>query len=159
MPDTNTESNKAVEETKAAFALFNEIGIIGQLSRTLFETRLPEGITVPHFTVLNHLVRLGGTPSPLRLAKAFQVPKTSMTNTLAGLEKRGLILMHPNPEDGRSKCVEITEAGKALRENAISALGPDILQMLSHISVKRIQKILPELQAIRSYLDNNRLPD
>ena len=57
--------------TGAYFALFNEIGIIAQLSRALFEARLPEGIHLPQFAVINHMVRLGDGKTPLALARAF----------------------------------------------------------------------------------------
>ncbi len=82
------------------FTLFNEVGIIGQLSGSLFERRLPDGFLVSHFSVLNHLVRLGEGKTPLDLARAFQVPKTTMTHTLAGLEGAGLIRFAPNPRTG-----------------------------------------------------------
>lgn len=59
------------------FRLFNEIGIIGQLSRTLLEARLPPGFVMAQFTVLNHLVRMGDGRTPLAIAQAFQVPKNS----------------------------------------------------------------------------------
>ncbi len=83
------------------FKLFNEIGIIEQLSRSSLEAHLPDGLIAPHFTVLNHLIRVQDGQTPLVLARAFQVPKTSMTHTLGGLESRGLIALKANPEDGR----------------------------------------------------------
>ena len=138
------------------FRLFNEIGIIGQLSRALFEKRLPDGIILPQFSVLNHLVRLGNTPSPLALARAFQVPKTSMTHTLAGLEARGLIEMRPNPEDGRSKLVHLTEAGRAVRNAAIADLTGAMASFVDELGAERIAALVPELERIRVYLDNNR---
>jgi hypothetical protein len=61
------------------FRLFNEIGIIEQLSRARFEARLPKGVLVPHFTVLNHLMRVEDGRTPLELARAFQVPKTTLS--------------------------------------------------------------------------------
>ncbi|MFM7336534.1 MAG: MarR family winged helix-turn-helix transcriptional regulator, partial [Tabrizicola sp.] len=97
------------------FAFFNEVGILAQLSRALFEARLPDGFNLPQFVVLNHLVRVKDGQTPLALARAFQVPKTSMTHSLAVLERHGLIEMRPNARDGRSKCVFLTEAGRAFR--------------------------------------------
>ena len=55
------------------FAFFNEIGIIEQLARNAFERVMPDGLRLPHFSVLNHFVRLGGERSPGELARAFQV--------------------------------------------------------------------------------------
>jgi DNA-binding MarR family transcriptional regulator len=74
--------------TRAIFRLFNEIGIIEQLSRALFEARLPKGVTRPHFSVLNHLMRVADGRTPLELARAFQVPKTTLSHTLAAGEAR-----------------------------------------------------------------------
>ena len=150
MPDGTTST------TGAYFALFNEIGIIAQLSRALFEARLPEGIHLPQFAVINHMVRLGDGKTPLALARAFQVPKTSMTHSLAVLEKHGLIRLEPNPEDGRSKCAFLTEAGRALRDDAIASIEPDMAGMSDQISEERIAALLPELAEIRKYLDQNR---
>ena len=75
------------EQIGPYFAFFNEVGIINQLTTTLLEEALPKGMIAPHFQVLNHLVRLGDGRTPLQMARAFQVPKTSMTHTLSGLEK------------------------------------------------------------------------
>jgi DNA-binding MarR family transcriptional regulator len=142
--------------TATLFALFNEIGIIAQLSGSLFERRLPEGFLVSHFAVLNHLVRLGHGRTPLELARAFQVPKTTMTHTLQGLEKAGLIAFAPNPADGRSKCVLLTEPGRSFRDTAIAALGPDLARLATAIPPARIAEILPVLAEVRVWLDRER---
>ncbi len=83
------------DRTPLYFRLFNEIGIIDQLATTFLESRLPEGLLAPHFTVLNHLVRVKDGRTPLELAMAFQVPKTTMTHQLGVLERRGLVVRGP----------------------------------------------------------------
>ena len=133
-----------------------EIGIVNQLSTALFERRLPEGVLVSHFSVLNHLVRLGDGRTPLAIARAFQVPKTTMTHTLAGLEARGWIRFVPNPADGRSKLVQITEAGRAFRLEAVAAVAPDLAQMAKAVPPDRIAGILSVLGDLRAYLDAER---
>jgi len=138
------------------FELFNEIGIIEQLSRASLEARLPPGLIAPHFTVLNHLTRLGDGRAPIDMARAFQVPKTSLTHTLKGLEDRGLIEMRPNPDDGRSKLVYLTEAGRALRAEAIAALGPDFERIIAAVDVSELAAIIPHLKALRLFLDQDR---
>jgi DNA-binding MarR family transcriptional regulator len=143
-------------ETTRIFALLNEIGIIAQLSRTMMETRLPDGVTMPQFLVLNHMVRLGDGWTPLRLARVFQVPKTSMTNTLAGLEARGLVEMCPNPEDGRSKLVMLTEAGRRFRAAAIEGVAPDLAAIAAHLPSDRIEALMPDLERLRRFLDEAR---
>lgn len=138
------------------FTLFTEVGIIGQLSRALFEARLPEGLLTVHFSIVNHLVRLGDGKTPLDIARAFQVPKTSMTHSLTVLERHGFIQLKPNPKDGRSKLVLLTDKGRTFRESAIAALGPDIAKMAQEIPEEDVTAILPALQMIREYLDANR---
>ncbi|WP_333714198.1 MarR family winged helix-turn-helix transcriptional regulator [Yoonia sp.] len=146
------------EQDMAMFAVFNEIGIINQLGSTLFQARLPDGLQVPHFAVLNHLVRLGDGRTPLSIASAFQVPKTTMTHTLAGLEKRGLITMEPNPTDGRSKVVRLTETGRAARAAAIATMAAPIARIRADLGDEVIFALLPQLQTLRQFLDQNRDP-
>ncbi|MGI1663776.1 MarR family winged helix-turn-helix transcriptional regulator [Palleronia sp. KMU-117] len=148
--------SKPDPNTAIYFALFNEIAIIAQLSGSLFERRLPEGFLVSHFAVLNHLVRLGDGRTPLQIARAFQVPKTTMTHTLQGLEKAGLVAVVPNPKDGRSKCVMLTDAGRAFRDQAITDLGPDIARIAAVIAPGRVADVLPLLGDLRAYLDGER---
>ena len=138
------------------FDVLNEIGIIAQLSRTLLESRLDDGLTQHHFSALNHLVRLGDGRTPLEMAQAFQVPKTSMSHTLAGLEKRELIHMAPNPQDGRGKLIYLTAAGRQLRESAINAITPDIMAMIPQFSAEDANALLPPLRKLRILLDSAR---
>jgi len=138
------------------FRLFNEIGILAQLSRAAFEARLPDGMLVPHFSVLNHLMRVEDGRTPLDLARAFQVPKTTMTHTLSGLEAAGFVEMRPNPEDGRSKQVWITEPGRRFREQSIEALMPDLDALAAEFSEDHIAQLVPKLQAIREWMDDRR---
>ena len=135
------------------FAFFNEIGIIAQLSRAAFEARLPDGLTVPHFSVLNHLIRVADGRTPLELALAFQVPKTSMTNTLAGLESRGLVETRPNPADRRAKRGWLTEKGRRFREEAIAMMVPTLEGFARRFSPDDIGALLPRLAEMRAFLD------
>jgi DNA-binding MarR family transcriptional regulator len=138
------------------FELFTEVGIIAQLSRTMFEGAQADGLTLPQFSVLNHLVRLGDGRAPLDLARAFQTPKASLTNTLAGLEARGLIETRANPADGRSKLVYLTEAGRARRATAIAAVGPELARIHALPGASHAADLLPGLAALRKLLDENR---
>ncbi len=138
------------------FQVFNEIGIIEQLSRTVLEAQLPEGLIAPHFTVLNHLIRVQDGQTPMTMARAFQVPKTSITHTLKVLEGRGLVRLRPNPDDGRSKQVWITAEGRALREGVIARLGPQLGWLVTAFGQDRFAEMLPHLRALRVFLDENR---
>lgn len=140
----------------ALFQVFNEIGIIEQLSRTILEARLPKGLIAPHFSVLNHLIRVADGRTLVEMARAFQVPKTSMTHTVAGLDRHGLVTVRPNPNDGRSKCVWITEEGRALRDGVIADLAPEFAELLDGFDADRLMAILPVLTDLRIFLDEHR---
>jgi len=140
-------------------AFFLEVGILAQLSRAMFEARLPPGFSLPQFTVLNHLVRVKDGRTPLDLARAFQVPKTSMTHSLAVLERHGLVEMRPNARDGRSKRVFLTDAGRNFRAAALEALGPDFAELARRFAVDRLGVALPVLTDLRQTMDRMRDPD
>ena len=150
MPDPTTE---------IWFRLFNEVGIIEQLARSRFEARLPPGFVLAQFTVLNHLIRVRDGQTPLALARAFQVPKTSMTHSLAVLERAGLVRLEANPGDGRSKQVWITQAGRDFRETAIATLSQDIAPIAQSIPVAELSALLPVLERLRKALDAARDSD
>jgi len=138
------------------FRLFNEIGIIGQLSRNMLEARLPPGFVLAQFSVLNHLVRIGDGRTPVAIARAFQVPKTSMTHSLAVLEHAGLIEFRKNPKDGRSKLVHITDGGRKFRQDAIDSLAPDLKRVAAAVPPDHVARLLPDLEVLRKFLDTDR---
>ena len=144
------------DDQKALFQLFNEVAIINQLSSALFQARLPDGLHVSHFSVLNHLTRMGDGRTPLAIAKAFQVPKTTMTHTLAVLEKRGLIEMEKHATDGRSKVVRLTDAGRTAHGAAIGSMAAPLARLAHDLDDQDVLEILPALEKLRSYLDANR---
>ena len=150
MPD------EAKSELPIYFQFFNEIGIIEQLSRAVMEARLPHGFLISHFSVLNHLIRVGDGRTPLAIANAFQVAKTTLTHTLGGLEKHGLIEIRPNPKDGRSKLVFITEKGRTFRLEAIAGIAPDFEEFAKFFPPQQISALVPQLGEIREYLDKRR---
>ena len=138
------------------FQILNEIGIIAQLSQTIFERVMPPGMTLPQFTVLNHFARLGGTRSPAELASAFQITRATMTSTLQRLEGKGLVSVAPDPADGRSKRVALTEAGLAMRQLCISALEPELARLEARDAGAGASTLLDELVRLRLHLDGSR---
>jgi DNA-binding MarR family transcriptional regulator len=143
------------ESDPPLFALLNEIGIIEQLARNRFERAQPDGLRVPHFAVLNHLVRLGDGRAPHQLARAFELGRPAMTNTLQRLEERGFIRLEPDPRDARAKRVFLTEAGRARREAAVAEVAADLAALEAAAGVEAAP-LLPALRAIRAAFDRAR---
>jgi DNA-binding MarR family transcriptional regulator len=144
------------DSAPTAFAVFNEIGIVAQLSRALFEARLPDGVLVSHWSVLYHLVRVADGRTPLDLARAFQVPKTTMSHTVAVLAARGWVDLRPNPRDGRSKTVWLTPSGRAFRDQGIEDVGQDLAALQADLPDGLFEELLPRLSALRAVLDRAR---
>ena len=64
-----------------------EIGIMSQLLSARFERTRPGGLNEAQFTVLHHFARQNLAEStPTKLARAFQLSKGALTNTLQRLE-------------------------------------------------------------------------
>jgi DNA-binding MarR family transcriptional regulator len=142
--------------TRLYFQMFNEIGIISQLSSNRLERVLPAGMSIAQFSLLNHLVRLGGAWAPSRLARAFQVTKGAMTNTMQRLEAQGLIRIAPDPEDARGKLVEITDSGRKMRDKCVRATGEVMADIVRLVPADDVRAALPLLEHLRKTLDENR---
>ena len=106
-------------------AFFTDISIIEQLVRTLMERRLPTGLSMAGFGLINHMVRTGQeTASPGALARALQVTRGAITGVLHKLTAEGFVTLEPDPRDGRGKKVRLTPQGLAAREPAMSWNAP-----------------------------------
>jgi DNA-binding MarR family transcriptional regulator len=138
------------------FRLFNEIGIIDQLATALFQARLPEGLLVSHFAVVNHLARGRDGASPQDIARAFQVPKATMSHTLSVLGRHGLVELRPHDRDGRMKTVWLTAAGRRFRAEAIAALTPDMDRVAAAFGRDWAEETVHRLEALRVWLDADR---
>lgn len=157
--ETSPPPSDASEGSAFWFQLFNEIGIISQLSTSVLENALPDGLKAADFRVLNHFMRLGGPRTPVQLARSFQVTKGTMTHTIQKMSGLGLITIVPHGDDGRSKWVDITQAGRDAHAKALARLGPDMESVFSrlHPTVKEeLHAALPALAALRNVLDKAR---
>lgn len=142
------------DATSAGFAFFNEIGIIEQLSRNVFERVLPDGLSLAGFAVLNHFVRLQKeSDSPAKLAATLQVTKGAMTNTLQRLEALGCVAIAPSIDDGRVKLVRLTGQGRILRDDCIERLAPLLAQLFQAIDPAELIAVTPTLAKVRAILD------
>jgi DNA-binding MarR family transcriptional regulator len=143
-------------ELEDAYRFFNEIGIIAQLSANQMQRTLPHNLTLSQFSVLNWFSRVDAKASPGRLARAFQVSKGAMTNTLHKLSDKEFITIEEDPDSGRSKIVRMTPAGANARKAAIAASHPLLEDFLDRFDQNQITELLPLLQDIRSHLDRLR---
>jgi DNA-binding MarR family transcriptional regulator len=144
------------QDTTGLFRFFNEIAIVAQLSGSAFEKAMPEGMTFPQFAVLNHLMRVGGQRTPVQIASAMQVTKGTMTNTLQHLDRAGFVSTTPDATDGRSKRIDITEAGRSMHRDAIASIAPLLTDLAAIFPSKRVAEALHLLEDVRKELDGRR---
>lgn len=143
------------EDTNSlAVSLFSEIIAADQLLKSRLGKALPKGMEISHFSVLNHLLHVGGERSPAQLADTFHVTRGAITNTLAKLEWAGYVHIRPDWDDARRKMVAISPAGRQAREHAISAIMPMIRSMVETVGADDLRTALPVLRALRRELEN-----
>ncbi len=104
-------------------ALFGRLKrLTDHLSREMEQTFLRHGLNQPSFDMLAAL-RRSGPPyalSPGDLLASMMVTSGTMTNRIDRLVEAGLVERRPNPDDGRSALVALTDAGFA-RADAVVA--------------------------------------
>ena len=93
------------------------------LMARLNELLEPFGLTFPRYEVLMLLHFSGKGSLPVgKIGERLQVHRTSITNSLDGLEKTGLVRRVPHQSDGRAVLAEITESGRETAEHATESL-------------------------------------
>lgn len=130
------------------------MGLLGRLGRLQAHLiREIEAVLASHglnrasFDVLATL-RRAGSPfrlSPGDLLAATMVTSGTMTNRIDQLVKQGLVARLPNPEDGRSVLIGLTEAGLALVDRAVTdhvANQHRLTAMLEHEEFRQLDALL-----------------
>jgi DNA-binding MarR family transcriptional regulator len=138
-----------------AVALFGELFMADQLARNRISKVLPKGMELSHFSVLNHLARVGEERTPAQLARAFHVTRGAMTNTLARLEWAGHIHIRPDWEDARRKLVVISPSGRAARDAAVATVVPLIGEVVQALGTERVRALLSVLRELRVRLEGD----
>jgi DNA-binding MarR family transcriptional regulator len=71
----------------------------------------PHGLTVTQYGLLGYLSRLDGISIGVLAEKMIMDP-TTLTRNLKPLERRGLVVQVPDPEDKRSRRLGLTALGR-----------------------------------------------
>ncbi|MCU1527213.1 MAG: hypothetical protein JWP75_976 [Frondihabitans sp.] len=107
--------------TDIAERLITATGQIRRALRRADETSAGLGgqgnLTLSQESVMGHLLR-GGAKSTADLARIEGVRPQSMGLTVGGLEDLGFVAKTPDPEDARRSLVDLTDLGRASREQA-----------------------------------------
>lgn len=88
------------------------------LARRFDEALRPLGLTNGQFSLLMSLNR----PEPAGMggvANLLAMDRTTLTAALKPLERRGLLVVAPDPKDGRARVLSLTPDGRALLAQAL----------------------------------------
>ena len=115
--------------------------VLGQLDEIL----KPHGLTFARYEALVLLTfsRAGSLPMG-KIGERLQVHPTSITSTIDRLEKAGLVVRRPHPDDGRAVLAEITPAGREVVETATRDLvsADFALGALTEEQLHRVSEVL-----------------
>ena len=142
---------------RLATEVFLNLGVLTGAVRSAVEGILAES-GLPSMAAFNVLSVLAGDPAPLRpsvVASRMMVTRATITGLLDSLARRGLVRRLASADDGRTRPVTITPAGRRIAERLVpemhrferavmSALGRDELEALLDV-VARLQRRTAEL--------------
>jgi MarR family transcriptional regulator, transcriptional regulator for hemolysin len=90
-----------------------------RLVREAFDARLkPLDLNLTQASLLAYVAEFGAI-TQTRLAEKMGTGRASMGTVVDGLEKRGLIERHPDPDDRRVWLIDITDNGRELAERVV----------------------------------------
>jgi DNA-binding MarR family transcriptional regulator len=120
------------------------------LMARLNELLEPFELTFPRYEALMllYLSRRGALPLG-KIGERLQVHRTSVTNTIDGLDRLGLVRRVPHEHDRRAVLAEILPEGRRVAEAATAALNADGFgtQPLSESQLEGLSRTLRRLRA------------
>jgi len=136
--------------------------IIGRLKRcaALVQPKLADtfaefGLNIWEFDVLATL-RRSGKPyclAPTELFSTLMITSGTMTHRMTQLEKRGLIERLANPDDARSKLVQLTQEGFELTDRAVTAHVANEERILEGLSKEQAEGLNIALRRLLNILE------
>jgi DNA-binding MarR family transcriptional regulator len=111
-----------------------------QLGRRLRAQRPGDTVSLPQLALLATLHQQG-TMRATQLAMQQRLQPQSLTRLMAALERKGLIGRRADPDDGRSRLIEITKRGR-------ECLAQDMRPRRSWLSEAMAQALTPTEQSL-----------
>ncbi len=103
------------------------------------------------FAELRLLLVLRGSAAgrrPTEIAAELHLSPSGVTRALLPLEKRGIVQRERDPGDGRASHVALTDAGRALVDDASAQAAERATKLLRRLNVgqtKQLQRLLEEI--------------
>lgn len=110
------------------------------------------GFNIGQLPVL-YMLRNGAQMSQKDLAKFAKIEQPSMAQMLARMERDGLIRRTPDPADGRSSLISLTEEAVSKLPAARQALEEGRERVLSGFSADEVQTLVQLMRRLNQNLD------
>ncbi|OAN76281.1 hypothetical protein A8B78_02000 [Jannaschia sp. EhC01] len=107
----------------------------------------PHGLSIPEWRVLAVLGYLGEA-SVLAVANHAAILRTQLPKVTAELEKRGLVVRNPNPDDGRSALLALSPVGQRLVTEILAQSRNRNAAMLSDLSAEEQRELMRLLRIV-----------
>jgi DNA-binding MarR family transcriptional regulator len=124
---------------------------IGLLFRRHRQLKADGELTLPESSALARLDR-GGPATSSVLARLEQISPQSMGTTVAGLEVRGLVERHRDPDDGRRVVLSVTAAGRQLlrdrRDRSTQAMAQALSTSFTSVELDQLMTAVPLLERL-----------
>lgn len=106
------------------YTLLFDVWVVANSTRALLDRALrPSGLNAEEFALYSAIRRDGGV-TPTELAALMALPPTTVSSTVARLERRGHVHKVPNSADARSYRIRLTTAGLAAHTSAGALFAP-----------------------------------
>jgi MarR family 2-MHQ and catechol resistance regulon transcriptional repressor len=112
----------------------------GALQRRLTPTIEAHGLTMSRFAVLEALLHLG----PLNqraVGERILRSESNVTTVLTNLEREGLVVRRPDPDDRRARIVHLTRAGRARIQRVFPVHAAELTAQLSVLSARELDQL------------------
>ncbi len=148
----------SISHEQRLFALENLGFLLGKSchikDRLLDQHLLPEDITSTQAKVLFQIYHFR-FDRPSQIGKSLNVDNSAITRMLDRLEKKGLLVRLPDPNDRRSIVIELTESGIEVVQRSLplarcaideltQALSEEEIEQLRHCLKKIVTSAIPE---------------
>jgi len=107
----------------------------------------PLGLAPAQFMILLELWEKDGRTQK-ELVQLLDVEQATIANTLARMERDGLVKRKPNEADGRSQLIYMTARAKSLKEPAITAAHAQNTLALGELSKDEISQFLDLIRRV-----------
>ncbi|MFM7331705.1 MAG: MarR family winged helix-turn-helix transcriptional regulator, partial [Brachymonas sp.] len=115
----------------------------------------PLGLTYPQYLVMLVLWERD-VVAVSEIGQRLNLDSGTLTPLLKRLEQQGLLLRSRDAQDERRVRVSLSEAGKALKEQALEI--PDCVLQATQCSLQEIQTLTAQVQALRATIQSTLQP-